>query len=124
MERAAGVRGRPAAREGAWSARLSARYLATGAMALLSIFWLLPVVWVLVTSLKRTRDIVQLPPQWTPTPATLEHYGAVFSGARTASIGRAFFNSTVVALATVALLVLISALAAYPLARMRFPGRD
>jgi multiple sugar transport system permease protein len=87
--------------------------------------WLLPAVWVLVTSLKRTEDIVRVPPEWIPWPATLAHYQEVLlSSSRTARIGRAFLNSVVVSLGSVALVLLASALAAYPLARMRFRGRD
>src|SRR5882672_6410472 len=93
-------------------------------MAGFAILWLLPAVWVLVTSLKLTENIIRLPPEWIPWPATLAHYGEVlFSSSRTARIGRAFLNSTIVSLGAV-LLVFTSALTAYPLARMRFPGRD
>jgi multiple sugar transport system permease protein len=96
--------------------------LALGALAAV---WLLPIVWVVVTSFKVTADIVKLPPEWVPWPATLEHYAEVlFSTSRTARIGRAFANSLVIAVGTVALVVATSAMAAYPLARMRFPGRD
>jgi multiple sugar transport system permease protein len=98
--------------------------LLTTLMVLLAVIWLLPAVWVLVTSLKLTENIVRVPPEWIPWPATIEHYGEVlFSSSRTARIGRAFFNSTVVSLGSVALVVLTSAMAAYPLARMRFRGR-
>jgi multiple sugar transport system permease protein len=92
---------------------------------LAAILWLLPVVWVVVTSLKLTEHIVRVPPEWIPWPATLAHYHEVlFSSSRTARIGRAFLNSTVVSVGTVLLVLLASAMAAYPLARMRFPGRD
>jgi len=98
--------------------------LLTTLMVLLAVLWLLPAVWVLVTSLKLTENIVRVPPEWIPWPATIEHYGEVlFSSSRTARIGRAFFNSTVVSLGSVALVALTSAMAAYPLARMRFRGR-
>jgi multiple sugar transport system permease protein len=101
------------------------RLLITAIMVVLAIAWLLPAVWVLVTSLKRTENIVRVPPEWIPWPATLAHYGEVlFSSSRTARIGRAFLNSTVVSLGSVAVVVLTSAMAAYPLARMRFRGRD
>ena len=94
-------------------------------MILCAVLWLLPAVWVLVTSLKPTANIVKLPPEWIPWPATLAHYGEVlFSSSRTARIGRAFFNSIVVSLGSVAVVVLTSAMAAYPLARMRFRGRN
>jgi multiple sugar transport system permease protein len=97
----------------------------TAGLIALALLWLAPAAWVLVTSLKQTADIVRLPPEWVPRPPTLEHYGEVlFSSSRTARIGRAFVNSVVVALGSVVLSVATSALAAYPLARMRFPGRN
>jgi multiple sugar transport system permease protein len=96
--------------------------LALGALAIL---WLAPIVWVMVTSLKVTADIVRLPPEWIPWPMTAEHYREVlFSSSRTARIGRAFANSLVIALGAVVIVVLTAAMAAYPLARMRFAGRD
>jgi len=99
--------------------------LIASALGALAVLWLLPVVWVVVTSLKPTANIIRVPPEWIPWPVTLEHYVEVlFSSSRTARIGRAFVNSRVVNLRTVALVVGTSALAAYPLARMRFPGRN
>ena len=38
-----------------------------------AILWLLPAVWVLVTSLKLTENIIRVPPEWIPWPATLVH---------------------------------------------------
>jgi multiple sugar transport system permease protein len=97
----------------------------TLALGVLAVIWLLPIVWVVVTSLKVTADIVKLPPEWIPWPMTAEHYHEVlFSSSRTARIGRAFVNSLVVAVGTVVVVVATSAMAAYPLARMRFAGRN
>jgi len=94
-------------------------------MVACAVFWLLPAVWVLVTSLKPSANIIKLPPEWIPRPATLVHYNEVlFSSSRTARMGRAFLNSAVVSVGCVVLVVLTSALTAYPLARMRFRGRD
>ena len=100
-------------------------FLLTLSLAVLAAIWLAPIVWVLVTSLKITADIVRLPPEWLPWPVTTEHYREVlFSSSRTARIGRAFANSLVIAVGTVAIVVVTAAMAAYPLARMRFVGRD
>jgi putative chitobiose transport system permease protein len=55
-----------------------------------------------------------------PERLTLDHIVAVWQGE---SIGRALVNSVVVTVARAGLNVLIAALAAYPLARMRFRGR-
>jgi len=97
----------------------------TAALLVLAAVWLLPIVWVVATSLKETAHIVRLPPEWIPWPVTGDHYREVlFSSSRTARIGRAFVNSVVVALGTVAIVVVTSAMAAYPLARWRFPGRS
>jgi multiple sugar transport system permease protein len=95
----------------------------TGALLTLAVLWLLPVVWMVVTSLKLPENIVRVPPEWIPLPPTLEHYHEVlFSSSRTARIGRAFVNSLIVAVGTTAVVLITSAMAAYPLARMRFPG--
>jgi multiple sugar transport system permease protein len=97
----------------------------TLALSVLAVVWLLPIVWVLVTSLKVTADIVKLPPEWLPWPVTGEHYHEVLlSSSRTARIGRAFANSLLIAVGTVVLVVVTSAMAAYPLARLRFAGRN
>lgn len=101
------------------------RVVLTAALTALAVVWLLPVVWVVVTSVKLTENIVRVPPEWVPWPATMEHYWEVlFSSSRTARIGRAFVNSAIVSVGTVVIVVFTSAMAAYPLARMRFPGRD
>ena len=94
-------------------------------MAAVAVLWLLPVIWVLVTSLKQTEDIIRVPPEWIPWPVTLTHYGEVlFSSSRTARIGRAFLNSVIVSLGAVVVVVITSAMTAYPLARMEFRGRN
>jgi multiple sugar transport system permease protein len=101
------------------------RVLLTASLLVIAIVWLLPIVWVVVTSLKMTADIVRVPPEWIPWPATGAHYHEVlFSSSRTARIGRAFVNSTVIAVGTAAIVLVTAAMAAYALARMRFPGRN
>ncbi|HEV8583660.1 MAG TPA: carbohydrate ABC transporter permease [Methylomirabilota bacterium] len=105
--------------------RRSSGLVLTLALAALAVVWLAPIAWVVVTSLKVTADIVRLPPEWIPWPVTADHYYEVlFSSSRTARIGRAFLNSLVIAVGTVLVVVVTSAMAAYPLARMRFPGRN
>ena len=101
------------------------RWALTAALLALAVLWLSPIAWVVVTSLKPSEDIIRLPPEWIPWPATLAHYHEVLLGSsRTARIGRAFVNSLVVATGSVLVVLATSAMAAYPLARMRFPGRD
>ena len=101
------------------------RWALTVALLALALLWLAPIAWVVVTSLKPSENIVRLPPEWIPWPATGAHYQEVLWGSsRTARIGRAFVNSLVVATGSVLVVLATSSMAAYPLARMRFPGRD
>jgi multiple sugar transport system permease protein len=101
------------------------RVVLTAALLALAVLWLSPIAWVVVTSLKPSEHIIRLPPEWIPWPATGAHYYEVLLGSsRTARIGRAFANSLIVATGSVLLVLATSAMAAYPLARMRFPGRD
>ncbi len=94
-------------------------------MMVAAVFWMLPVIWVVVNALKLTPNIIRMPPEWIPWPITAEHYWQVlFSSSRSARIGRAFLNSGIISVGSVALVLLTSAMAAYPLARMRFPGRN
>ena len=101
------------------------RWALTVALLALAVLWLAPIAWVVVTSLKPSENIVRLPPEWIPWPATGAHYQEVLWGSsRTARIGRAFVNSLVVATGSVLVVLATSSMAAYPLARIRFPGRD
>src|SRR5512144_2561289 len=101
------------------------RWALTAALLALAVLWLSPIAWVVVTSLKPSENIIRLPPEWIPWPTTLAHYHEVLLvSSRTARIGRAFVNSLVVATGSVLVVLATSAMAAYPLARMRFPGRD
>lgn len=88
------------------------------AMLLVSLVALLPFVWAFLTSLKPERQIFALPPRLLPETTTLYNYGrAVDHG-----LLLALFNSSVISLAAVALVLTAGALAAYPLARLNFRG--
>jgi len=45
------------------------------AVALLAV--MLPILWILVSSLKPSDEIFQIPPQYIPREVTLEHYNAL-----------------------------------------------
>lgn len=78
----------------------------------------LPILWVLVSSLKAGHEIVGSP--WAlPTQPQWQNYGNAW---REAGIGSAFMNSLIVTLATLAILLPSGAMAAYVLARYPFRG--
>lgn len=101
----------------AW--RYAWTYLALGAIA---IVMLLPLLWLTSTAFKApTEDIFQFPPRFLPSQPTLQNFVTVW---QTNPFGRYLFNSTLVAVLTVGLNLLLCSLAAYPLARLEFRGRD
>ena len=94
-------------------------YLLLGVLSLLMLF---PLLWLLGTSFKSpVEDIFSFPPQLIPAQPTLENFRTVW---QTYPFGRYLFNSTLVAVLTVGLNLLFCSLAAYPLARLDFRGRD
>ncbi|NET89430.1 MAG: carbohydrate ABC transporter permease [Kamptonema sp. SIO1D9] len=94
-------------------------YLVLGAIAF---FMLFPLLWLIGTSLKSpTENIFAFPPQLIPTQPTLENFKIVW---QTYPFGRYLFNSIFVAILTVTFNLLFCSLAAYPLARLQFRGRD
>jgi multiple sugar transport system permease protein len=82
---------------------------------------LLPFVWMVSTSLKAPADIFVYPPQWLPNPVRWSNYADVL---RVLPFGRYVLNTTLVATSVTALHLLVSSLAAYAFARLRFPGRN
>ena len=82
---------------------------------------LVPFLWLLSTALKgRSENIFAYPPQLIPDSPTFENFIGVWNKIH---FIKYFFNSFIVAGVTVILNLLLSSLAAYPLARMDFRGR-
>ena len=99
--------------------QLAVRYVIMGFIALL---FLMPLIWMIATSLKRKRDLFTRDIQWIPNPISFESYQTILNNP-TLPIARWFFNSMAVAIITTLLILTIDALAAYAYARLEFPGR-
>ncbi|PZO44352.1 MAG: sugar ABC transporter permease [Shackletoniella antarctica] len=94
-------------------------YVLLLAIAFVMVF---PLLWLLSTSFKGpTENLLANPPQLLPQQPTLDNYRQVW---QSNPFGQYFLNSTVVAVLTVAANLLLCSLAAYPLARLSFFGRD
>jgi multiple sugar transport system permease protein len=95
-------------------------------LTMLTIFTLLPMAWMVLTSVKTQFAALQYPPQWIPRSITFEQYWRLLSP--TSDVGQEFlgymFNSLIVALASTILSVLVAVPAAYTFSRFRFPGRN
>ncbi len=92
-------------------------------LTLVSLFFLLPILWMIATSLTPNDVVFEYPPKWIPDEPTLENYVEAFTTTRTTRLGGALANSAFVAVVTVIITLIIDSLAAYPLARMEFKGK-
>ena len=94
-------------------------YLVLGFVAVLTAF---PFIWVLAMSFKGPTDpVVSVPPQLIPQHPTFANYARVWQMLPMANF---FLNSIVATVSNVVLNVAVAAMAAYPFAKMKFPGRD
>ena len=103
------------------SRALGTNVLQLGLLLLLALAMLVPLLWLVSTSVKGpAENIFTSPPALLPSQPSFEAYGRLF---RDNPMLTYLLNSTIVSgLAVIANLVFCS-LAAYPLARMRFAGR-
>jgi len=90
-------------------------------LILLALVVLVPLLWLVSTSLKGpAEDIFSSPPALLPSQPSLDAYTKLFADN---PLGTYLLNSTIVSGLAVAANLLFCSLAAYPLARMRFKGR-
>lgn len=98
------------------TAAVRRRWLTVGGV-LITALYLLPVYWMLATSLKESADIFATPPQLFPSPISLTSYTETV--VNHAGIGRGLLNSTVIAVGTTVVTLAVAVPAAYALARLR-----
>jgi multiple sugar transport system permease protein len=99
-----------------WRVALSYLVLSAGASIMI-----LPFVWMLSTSLKTSAAVFVYPPQWLPNPLIWSNYADVV---RIMPFLRYTLNTAFVAGSVSLLQLVVSSLAAFAFARLRFPGRD
>jgi len=96
------------------------RLLFVGAIGLVLSFVLGPFLWQLVTALKPTAQLTELPPLL-PHPPTWRHFAAVLASP---GFVRITLNSLIVATATVLVGFSVGIPASYALAKLNLPGRS
>lgn len=90
----------------------------TVAATALVLVYLIPVYWMVATSLKEPADVFNVPPDIIPTPATVQAYlDTVLSDP---AIWRGLRSSTIITIPTLVLTLVIGAPAAYGLAKYRY----
>ena len=94
-------------------------YLILSAIAFLMLF---PLLWLIGTAFKSpAEDIFSFPPQIFPSQPTFDNFVTVWNSY---PFALHLYNSAVVAFLAVGLNLLLCSLAAYPLARLNFRGRE
>lgn len=91
------------------------------AVSIAVLFVLVPLYWMVATSLKDSSQIGIFPPNFIPSPATIEPYLAAWG---TGPWGQWFLNTMVISGGATVLALAIATPAAYALARFDFPGSN
>ncbi len=95
-------------------------------MAALLIYTLVPMLWMLSTSLKSEYAATEYPPRWIPEFPTIEQYRELLNPA--SDVGRTFLrylgNSLFVSSVTTLFGLLVGVPAAYAFSRFTFPGKN
>lgn len=89
-----------------------------GLTVLLAVLWILPVIWVVAMSLKPNEVLQRSTWGFLPVPFTLENYADLL---RVSTVPRWLWNSAVVAVTMTLAVLVVSSLAGYAFARLRFP---
>lgn len=90
-------------------------------LIVLTLFFLIPLYWMLSTSLKTPAQTFALPPEWIPNPVEVQNYSEVFEEV---PFGRFILNSFFLVIMNVIGQLVSVTLVAYGFARLRFPGRS
>lgn len=81
--------------------------------------WLYPIFWIFMSSVKPAAEHLEYPAYALPKAPVLDNYISLLDSA----IPTYFRNSVIVTAVTLVLIIVLGALAAYPLAKMEFKGR-
>ena len=92
-----------------------------GALVVGAVLALIPMGWMVSASFMAPGEANTSPPRFLPAHPTLAHYQTLFGRL---DLGRYALNSLIVAVAGTASCLLITSLAGYAFAKLRFPGRD
>lgn len=100
-------------------ARVTLLYLL---VVLAMLYVLAPFAWIILTSIQKRIDLLQVPPVFPPREIILSNYSHIFL--EEPGFKQGFINSLIVAGTTTVITTFISVLAGYSLARLRPVGRD
>ncbi|GAA0933754.1 carbohydrate ABC transporter permease [Kribbella koreensis] len=91
------------------------------ALVVLCLPFVVPTVWMVTSSFKPLREIFATPPTLFAKNPVVGAYSEAFDFQ---PFGRQYFNSVYIAVVVTVIVLLVSSLAGYAFARIRFPGRN
>src|SRR5690606_36492569 len=102
---------------------ITRRVLAYLLLGILTLLFVSPLVFMVLSSFKTGQGAIAVPPEWIPDPITTQAYEAIFASSGTPVLTW-FLNSLLAAAGHAVLVVITASLAAYPLPRMQFRGKN
>lgn len=106
-----------------WMKKNTTKMIAFIFLSLLTVIWLFPLVWTILSSFKSEVEIMKTGYHFTPIEWVLDNYQVILKS-KTAPIFRWFGNSLFISVTHTVLMLIISSLAAYGYSRLEFKGRD
>lgn len=108
--------------------KLASTALTHVALVILSVAFLLPLLWMMSTSLKPIDETLTSPPKWLPSQILWENYpkAVTYNSEQLGYIPFLVYarNTVIVTVLTIIGAVVSNALVAYSFARLKWPGRD
>ena len=94
------------------------------ALILLTLAFVSPLVWMILTAFKTEEESAAIPPTLLPSQWTTESFDLIFQSSAQTPVFRWFLNSVIAALGMGVVVLVTAAPAAYALARMKFRGKN
>ena len=88
-------------------------------LVLMGIFVIVPILWSIVTALKREGDVMKVPIEYIPNPATYDNIALAWNG----GFSKYFLNSIKVSTISVFFILIVSIMVGYALSRYKFKGK-
>lgn len=101
----------------------AAAIVRTIVVSLIAVLFVLPLVWMVLSSLKTAPEVFARPFHWLPARVQWQNYATVWMNEE-ASMLRAFANTLYIALFSIIGQMFISSLAAYSFAKINFKGKQ
>ncbi len=90
------------------------------ALAIGAVIWMLPFIWMLLSSLKTDAEIMAFPPKFLPAKASLDNFKELFSAFDFAT----YFKNTLIVVLFSFVGMLLNAMAGFGFAKYKFKGQE